>query len=224
MAMHFSIKQIQVDRAKAVVVGATGVAVSVVIFSLIASRALLSQRAYQSRVITEQEKAVKQLRENVKTVNQIKTSYQQFAEQSTNLLGGKPDGQGDRDGDNARIILDALPSKYDFPAVATSLEKILSDRNFKILGLTGTDDEIAQSTNETSGKSAEPIEIPFNFSVLGTYDAIQGLTDVMQRSIRPITIQNISFSGNNSALNLDVSAATYYLPEKQLNFPTKEVK
>ncbi len=221
MATHFSVKHLQVDKANAVVVASSALAMFVVIFSIVACRALLSQRSYQSRVITAQEAAVKQLHDNVKAVDKLKQSYAQFTGQPTNILGANASGPGDSDGDNAKIILDALPSKYDFPALATSLEKILIDRNIKIDSITGTDDEIAQ---DASHDSTVPIEMPFSISVTSSYDSLQGLLDIMQRSIRPINIQALSFSGKNSSLQMNLTAATYYLPEKQLIFPTKVIK
>ncbi len=223
MAVQLSGKRMQIDRAQAVIVGAVSAAAFIVIFSLVASKALLSQRAYQARVTKEQEKAVKQLRENIKNVDQLATSYRQFVSQPNNVIGGSSSGTGDRDGNNAKIILDALPSKYDFPALASSLEKILTDRNFKISNITGSDDEIAQASPQSSA-TPQPVEMPFSFTVTSTYDSIPGLIDIMQRSIRPLNIQKISLSGKNSELQLDVSAVTYYLPEKQLNFPTKVIE
>ncbi len=223
MAVNFSTKRVQIDRAKAVMVGTIAGAVFIVVFSLVASKALLSQRSYQSRVIKEQEKAVKQLRDNIKNVDQLATSYKQFVNQPTNVLGGNTAGQGDRDGDNAKIILDALPSKYDFPAVATSLEKILIDRKFKITNIIGTDDEVAQFSAQSTS-TPEPVEIPFGFTVTGSYDSVQALMDILQRSIRPINVQKITLEGTNNSIDLNLTALTYYLPEKQLNFPTKDVK
>lgn len=223
-ALSFSTKRVQIDKAKTVVVGSVAAASFIVIFSIIASKALLSQRSYQSRVIAKQEKAVKQLRENIKAVDQLETSYKQFINQPNNILGGNPAGQGEKDGDNARIILDALPSKYDFPALTTSLEKILTSKNLKIEAITGTDDEVNQDNQTNSGVTSAPVEMPFKFTVTGTYDSIQSLIDTLQHSIRPLNVQTIGFSGKNSQLRLELGGTTYYLPEKQLTFPTEEVK
>lgn len=221
--MQFSGKRIQIDRAKAVIVGSVGAAVFIFIFSIFACKALLSQRSYQARVTKEQEKAVAQLRANVNSVDKLVTSYKNFAEQPNNILGGNPAGPGEHDGDNARIILDALPSKYDFPALATSLEKILIDRHYKIGSIVGNDDEIAQGSNPATATPI-PVEMPFKFSVETSYDSIKGLMGILQSSIRPFVVQSMSFSGKDSTMQFSVSAVTYYLPEKQLNFPTKVVK
>src|SRR6185436_19057656 len=98
----------------------------ITVFSLMASRGLLGQRSYQARVINEKGKAVKQLQSNVAATKSLVDSYSNFTSLSSNVLGGNPRGTGDKDGDNGKIVLDSLPSKYDFPALTTSLEKILS--------------------------------------------------------------------------------------------------
>src|SRR5689334_22008086 len=131
MATPLSTKRIQVSKATATIVGTIAAAAFIAVFSLIASQALLSQRAYQSRVIAGKEKAKKQLEDNIKAVNVLSTQYKAFIGTSQNIIGGNPSGSGERDGDNARIVLDALPSKYDFPALAASLEKILGGGGYK---------------------------------------------------------------------------------------------
>ncbi len=195
----------------------------IIIFGLIASRALLKQRAYQSRVIVEKDKAKKQLQENIKAAQSLTASYQQFIGAPENVLGGNPNGRGDRDGDNAKIILDALPSKYDFPALATSLDKILSNKAYKIGSITGKDDELNQKTN-SGGAAPVVVDIPFEIDISGSYPAVQSLISVMERSVRPFHVQKVSFSGNDSLMQLTIGAKTFYQPEKTLTITTKEVR
>lgn len=220
--LQLSTKRLQIDKANARLVVITAVAAFVATFSLVASRTLLSQRAYQSRVISQKEKAVRQLNDNVRAVDQLKASYRQFVSTTENVLGGNPAGQGDKDGDNAKIVLDALPSKYDFPALATSLEKILTERNYKIESITGTDDEIAQA--KSTSPEPQPVDMPFEIGVEGTFDSMQSLINVLELSIRPFHIQKFSFSAEDSALALKITGKTYYQPAKDLSITTKVVK
>lgn len=221
--MKFSTKKILVDKANAQIVGMIAGATVVVIFSLVGSRALLSQRSYQSRVITEKEKAVKQLKVNIGTVNSLVDSYNRFISTQSNVLGGNPQGSGERDGDNARIVLDALPSQYDFPALATSLEKLISSPNYTINSITGTDEELSQITTAENTEII-PVEMPFEISVSSTYGASQQLVETLQRSIRPFSIQTMLFDGTDSRMDVTISAKTYYQPEKGLTIKTQEVK
>jgi hypothetical protein len=146
-SLNFSTKRLQINKASATMVLPLTIASFITVFSLVATRALLSQRSYQSRVISEKEKAKKQLKENIVEVEKLRAQYKGFADAPTNVLGGDPRGAGEKDGDNARIVLDALPSKYDFPALATSLEKLLTNGGYKIESIAGSDDELNQQTN-----------------------------------------------------------------------------
>jgi hypothetical protein len=184
---------------------------------------MLQQRSYQAKVIAEKELAVKTLEDNVKAVDTLVIAYKEFIGRPNNVIEGSTAGTGDRDGDNAKIILDALPSKYDFPAIATSLEKILTQQNFAIDSIVGIDDEVAQSTKATS--IPEVVEIPFSFSVSGGYDSINSLLQTLEYSIRPINITKLQFnaSGTNT-VKLSTEAKTYYQSEKKFNVTTKVVQ
>ncbi len=221
--IKLSVKQLQINKANSQMVLIVGIAAFVIIFSLVASKALLSQSHYQKRVISEKSKAVDQLKENIGAVNSLVNSYKDFVSTPQNVLEGDPSGNGDKDGDNAKIILDALPSKYDFPALATSLEKILSEKNFNINSITGTDDEINQQKTPTSA-TPTPIEIPFEISVSGTYSSTKQLIQTLQASIRPIKIQSVSLVAQGNNINTTINAITYYQPTKDLNITSKDIK
>lgn len=221
--LTFSTKRLQISKANAQVMGVIAGASFMVIFSLIATRALISQHGYQSRVIAEKEKAKVQLQENIQATQSLTAAYQQFVSAPENILGGNPTGRGERDGDNAKLILDALPSKYDFPALTASLEKMLSDRTYKIEAITGSDDEVNQQGNASSPNPVAT-EIPFQITVNGSYPAMQNLIGVLEKSIRPIQVQTLEFSGTDSIIKLTVEAKTFYQPEKNLEITTKVVQ
>lgn len=221
----FSTKRLQIDRANARIVAIIALAALLTTFSLVAGKALLDQRSYQARVITEKKKAADQLQQNLAALDSLKTSYSQFVGASENIIGGNPspDSSGDRDGDNAKIILDALPSKYDFPALTSSVEKILRDRNFTFDGIGGSDDEITQADQQTS-VNPEPIEIPFQLSVTSDFNALVRLVKAFELSVRPMQIISLSFSGNDAAATMDLSIKTYYQPGTSLDITTKDVR
>lgn len=218
--IKLSSKRIQIDKANATVVAVVGIAAFVIVASLVFSRALLVQRSYQSKVISAQNKAKKQLKENIDNVSSLKTQYQAFADQAQNIIGGSSKGSGDHDGDNAKIVLDALPSKYDFPALATSLDKMLSSSGAKVTAITGTDDEVAQNQNS----STQTVEIPFTATVEGSYQAIQSTINLLEKSIRPFKMTTFEISGSDNDLTAAISASTYYQPAKTLNIKQQEVK
>ncbi len=222
---RISIKQNLIDKANTSIVAATAAAGFIVVFSLVASVALVSQLRYQSHVISAKKLAVSQLKTDISATKSLVTSYNTFVGSPQNLIGGSadPTSNGPQDGDNAKIVLDALPSSYDFPALATSLDKILTSQNVKILSITGTDDELAQSNNSSSSKPV-PVPMPFQFSVSGDYASIQNVTKVLESSIRPIQVQTLEVTGDQGNLTLNISAQTFYQPAKNLKINTKVVK
>lgn len=217
-----STKRLQINKANATMVAVVSAAAFISVFSLIGAKTLLSQRSYQARVISEKKKALKQLKANNIAATQLISSYQVFVGTPDNVIGGTATGTGDKDGDNAKIILDALPSKYDFPALATSIEKILLSKNHKINAISGTDDELAQSGDADAVPVA--VEMPFEINVSANFASAQELVDILQRSIRPIKIDKLSFSGSDNTLIVNITARTYYQPSKSVQITTKVVK
>jgi len=202
---------------------ATTVAAFVLVFTLVAGKSLLGQMSYQNRVAHQKKIALKHLKDDLAARDSLEQSYKSFTEQNPNVLGGDAKASGDKNGDNAKIVLDALPSRYDFPALTTSLEKLINDQNLKIMGISGTDEEATQAANATS-PNPQPIVMPFQIQVSGSYQSVQNLVDVMQRSIRPFQIQTLELSGDQSNTIARIAAQTYYQPEKNLNITTKVVK
>ncbi len=216
-----STKHLAINKANARVVTMIAIAAFIVGFTLVAARSLLSQRAYQARVIAEKQKAVDQLKANIAAVDNLKASYASFINSPENVLGGSSSGSGEKDGDNARIVLDALPSVYDFPALTTSLEKLLV--GYKINSITGTDDEINQQQN-TESPDPQPVEIPFSISVNGSYGSMANLVTTLDRSIRPFQILTINISGSDNEVQTVINAKTFYQPENNLSITKKDVQ
>lgn len=220
--LRLSAKHLQISKANTMVVIVVAVSAFLTTFSLVAARTILVKRTYQGKVIAEKAKAAKQLEDNIEAVDQLVKSYNAFVDQQENIIKGSSTGQGERDGDNAKIILDALPSSYDFPALATTLEKILTSRNLTDGVISGQDDEVAQNT--PSEAETAPIEMPFQLSASGSYVAMQDLIRDLDISIRPIQIVSIQLSGNEATLSLNINAKTFYQPEKQLKITKKTVE
>lgn len=217
-------KRLAISKSKAQMVAAVSVASFVTVFCLIASKAVLSQNTYQARVISAKEKAHKQLQTNLRAYDSLSTSYRIFDSKNPNVLGGTISGSGDNDGSNSKLILDALPPTYNFPALTSSLEKILADRGLKVSSITGTDDELAQQAN-TSSPTPQPVTMPFTFTVNGAnYTALAQLTDALQHSIRPIQIDTMNLSGGANDMTATFTAHTYYQPAKSLQIDKKVIK
>lgn len=214
-------KYLQISKANSTTVAVVAVSAFIVVFSLVASNSLLKQRSYQARVIEKKKTALNQLVANNQAATELVATYQSFVNQSDNIIGGEAKGKNaDRDGDNAKIILDALPSKYDFPALTSSLEKLLDDENFEINSISGTDNEVDQQ-----GQASDvPIEIPFEIDVTGNYGSAQTLMKFFEKSIRPLKVNQLSLEGSDDQLTITISGVTYYQPAKTLEISKEIVK
>jgi len=221
---EISTKRLEISKANAQMVAVVGVASFITVFCLVASQAVWGQTRYQARVTTKSEVATQQLKENIKAFNNLVSSYSKFDSAPTNVIGGANNGTGDNDGDNAKIILDALPSTYDFPALTSSVEKVLTAENFHISSITGIDDQVNQQTN-ISSPTPQAVSMPFTFSVDdANYTSIQTLIGKLQQSVRPIQIDSIDLTGGANNMTLTVNAHTYYQPSKSLNIVKQVIK
>jgi hypothetical protein len=219
-----STKRLAISKAQAQMVGVVAAAAFVTVFCLIASKSVFGTNQYQGRVTKQKEIAHKQLQQNLSAFDSLVASYKKFDSKSKNVIDGSKTGSGDNDGNNSKIILDALPSTYDFPALTSSVEKILTDRHFKVSGITGVDDQLAQQGNISSA-SPVPTPMPFSFNVDNAgYGSVQDLVKALQASIRPIQIDTLDLEGGTSDMQLTIAAHTYYQPAKSVNISTKVVK
>ncbi len=207
-----SSKHLQIDKANQLILISAAVTTVIVVFSLVADNSLIKQMGYQNKVIGLRSKANTQLATNIKNVTSLKTSYEAFENTNESVIG-----TADK---NSKIVLDSLPSKYDFPALATSLEALINGSGSTIVNITGTDNEAdAQQDSATP----QTVEIPFEVSAKGTFTTAQKLILDMERSIRPFKIASITLSGSDTTLDTKVSAKTYYQPEKRLGVQQKVI-
>jgi hypothetical protein len=219
-----SVKRVAITKANTQVVVTVSVASFIAVFCLLSSYALWGQNAYLAKVISKQQKAHVQLQANLKAAATLSEAYAKFTASNPNAVGGDPNGTGDKDGDNAKIVLDALPSSYDFPALASSLEKLLNSHGLVVTSISGTDDQIAQ---QTAAASPNPQVVPmaFSFSINNaSYDSIKDLVNTLQLSIRPIQIDTMALAGDASSMQVSITAHTFYQPPKAVNITSEVVQ
>ncbi len=223
MADLLTTKRTLIDRANTTVVIVVSMAAFLLVFSAVATKTLVSQAGYQNRVIDAKEQARDQLIADKEAVKKLRKAYDLFISTNPNAIGGDRLGVNKKDGDNAKIVLDALPSSYDFPALATSMESLVATEGVKINSIAGTDDEVAQAANMTSSKP-EPVPMPFELSVSSDYEKVKSVISAFEKSIRPIELLTIDISGDKDGLTMIIGAQTYFQPAKSLNITTKVVQ
>jgi hypothetical protein len=195
---------IKLNKEKSAVVRNLSIATFLLVFGLFASKKLLSLYVYQGRVITTQKTSIANIINDQKVASNVVSAYKTFVNQQINVIGGTSTGTSSTSGNNSKIILDALPQTYDFPAIISSVQVLLNSPGIIVNSLTGTD------SSTIVAQSAQPVSVPISFSVSGSYSSIQNLLSVLNKSITPIDILSVTLSGTDSYLTASVSAQTYY--------------
>ena len=216
----------QINKAKSSLVVVVAVATVITVFCLVSTKTLLSQGAYQRHVINLRHQAVKQLNNSITAANQLVTQFNSVFENNgpANVIGGKNDSSSSAvppDGDNARIVLDALPSSYDFPGLVSSLSKILLADGIQDPAIGGSDGSATISNAPTS--NPQPISIDIPVSGTTNYGNMQKLLKDLERSVRPFNITSLQIGGNNTAMTFNIQMHTYFQPPKSLDISSKVV-
>ncbi len=223
-----SIKHAIIDKANARMFAAIAIAVFVVVFCIFAAKALIDQSIYNNRVISAKSDTLKVLESNKKEADKLHQSYLAFATEPINVLGGSPTGDGPQDGDNATLVLDALPSELDVPAQTTSLEKVLINGGYGVKALGGDDAAYDTDVNKDEAAFAqgqtEPIEYEVPFAATASLESSINLFETLQSSIRPYKITSLSINGGASQLELSIGMVTYYKPAVGLQVSSEVIQ
>ncbi|HVO86107.1 MAG TPA: hypothetical protein VMT23_00025 [Candidatus Binatia bacterium] len=226
-------KALQINKQQSSMMIIVAVATVITVFSLISAKTLLGQAAYQRRVINARHSSAQQLNDDIKNANTLVTQYNNVfigtsdqniighINHSTEVVNGQTIVTAPPDGDNGRIVTDALPTLYNFPALLTSVSKILSDDSIGSPSIGGTD-QSTTADNSPSDKPA-PIKIDLTISGSGTYSGSEKLIKDLERSIRPFDVTHLTLTGNESNLTVDLNVSTYYQPAKTVNITSKEI-
>lgn len=210
---QLSSKHVLVDKANTTVIVTAAIAAAVVVFSLFASKALIDKISYQNKVISKRSSANEQLEKNLDATDQLVASYTAFNDSPESVIGTAES--------NSKVVLDALPSKYDFPALNTSIDGIITGAGMSVESIAGSDQEVSA---EQSSINPQPVAVPFEFTAKGSYEAAQKLITDLQRSIRPFKIISIDFTASEGgAISVTVVGETYYQPAKDLGIENKKV-
>lgn len=219
-------KNPKVGKAANSAIVVLAVSTFIVVFCLVSAKALLVQGAYQRRVVNAKHATVNQLKDNIAAADTLTKQYGSFDNSNPNAIGGKSDVSDNTpppDGKNSRIVLDALPTTYDFPALISSLSKLLDMDGISNKNIGGSDQPASFASQPSSNPQPVTIVgIPLGGS--STYAGIQTLVKDLERSIRPFDVMSIQFNGGEANMSLTLTMNTYYQPAKAITLESKEVK
>lgn len=213
-------KKAQILQANNIAVIWACVAAFVLAFTAISAYKLIGQIAYQNKVLGAKKTALNQLDANLAARDDLVKAYQVFNGGAQNAIGGNPAGTGERDGNNAKIMLDALPSVYDFPQLATSIESLAVSQNVIITSMTGVDDQVTQSQQMGSAQP-QAVAMPFTVAVEGPYAQVQSFVRSLELSIRPIKVTAASFTSGDGKVTAAITAESQYQPARKFQVEKK---
>lgn len=227
MANVLTSKRLQIDRATRLMVISVAVAVFILFFCIFSARSLSTVLSYQNRVISAQSTALNRLKTDISASQQLGIAYAKFNNTSgNNLLGQSVTGTGPNQGNNAKLVLDALPSVNDYPAMVVSLENLFSNQGVSVSGLSLTNTNTTATTAPATTSSAGgAVPIPLSFSVSGPLNNIESFVNHLNQSIIPIQFLQVTYSGaQNNNITMSVTAQVYYQPAIAFNISTEVVK
>lgn len=193
-------------KANSTVFISVAIASVLVVFSAVSLRFLWERKSYNERVITAKTAARDSLQSNLDNLNNLKGQFTELDKSSST---------------NSKIILHALPPNYDYAALASSLESLSQRANVSFSGSVGADNSANAVANSIT---STPIEIPLSINVTGDYDKITSYIQLLETSIRPISIKSVSYSGTNSDLEASIQAVTYYQPARNLDVSRSKIQ
>jgi hypothetical protein len=214
---NFSSKHVAIDKSMAQTLIAISVTVFILVFCLIASKAVLANYHYQSKVLNAAKDARTKLNNDITAYNGLAQAYVNFNNQNPNVLGAPVTGNSNN---NTQVVLNALPAEYDYAALTTSLYYILSSNNLNTDGTVSVDN--SQVAASSSGSA--PVSVPVGFDISSIdVNGARSFLQYLSQVTRPISVDSMTISGDVSNISLNIQAHTYYQPATSLDITQKAV-
>ena len=207
---HSQIRQASTQTFVAVAVSSVVVSMSIVMLNI-----LWETSKFNSSVHDAQGVAKDILETNIEAAKPLQESFDRL-EISGNLIPTQADNKK-----NSEVILDALPSKFDFPELAASISNLAKVSSVELKSFRGTDIG-SDATQSSPSPVAE--QIPFTMEVEGSYSAVAKFLLNMENSIRPIKTLSLDLSGTDNKLRATINAETSYQPAFDLKIQKRTVQ
>ncbi len=203
---------------------------AVVGIAAVGSVFLFQKAVFNEKVLAAKSETVSTLRDNNKAISELEDKIREM-----NTNQALTDSMAPNQTQPIRVVLDALPSDANSPALGASLqEKFLNDPALLIESLVvesvdGVETQSADDVEDadaSASEGAQTYEIPFSFSVSADLSNVNALRDVLQkleRSIRAVHITTLKLEAQPSRLLLSVEGKAFYHPAKTVDLKEKPV-
>lgn len=180
---------------------------------------LFRQAAFNQKIISAKASTQTTLANNIDNAKQLKEKVDNLLA-DTNLASVRAN-PGDS---TLKVVLDALPTREDQSAFASSLQQVVLPKSGIQLSELSTIGSVVGDVAPEAGAVTTAKTINFNFGATGNYDQIKTMLHDLERTIRPIDATAINLEGTDSTLRITVEGVTYYLPERTVELGKKEIK
>lgn len=208
---------------------------AVVGIAVVASLFLVQKMAFNEKVLAEKSRTASTLEKNNGAVEELQNQIRKL-NTNDSLRGNMV--VTDKDAQPVQVVLDALPATANSSAFGASLQQRFLQVDGIRLEMLNVDpvpdaevsffgEDSSQSTDTAlSEDSEDQYRVHFRFEVStnkGNEAALKNLLVRLGRSIRPITLTNLSVEAQADSLTLKAEGHTYYRPARTVDLKDKVV-
>lgn len=212
-------KRQQIELAGKAVFIWVAIAAVAVSLAIVALQFLYQQWSFNNTVLDAKNKASSTLRQNVAAADKLKQNVNQLVG-DTNLASIRAAGSDS----NLQVVLDALPSRADVTALATSVQQVIAPHSGVSLESITVPTEAEDSSTVSTDTTVGPIEQKFTVVVTGSYDKIHSFVQDLEKTIRPMKVVAMTLNGTDNSLRSSIDVITYYQPSKTVNITKKVIR
>lgn len=217
-----------IDQAGKMVFLWVAAASIVAAITIVLSQFMITKAMFNNKVLTEKYATERTLKNNVNVAEELKSEVQKLIG-DTNLTSvrAKPTDN------NLKVVLDALPTKGEPLALGSSMQLVVLQRSGVTIESLATDDEIAAAaegdaagvvTGSPTSPPSQPQEIPFTFTIIGSFEQVRNALADIEKTIRPIHVTAMTVEGSDASLKVTAQAKAYYQPSKSVKLQKKTIQ
>ena len=216
-------KRTQISKTNRIMLLWVAGASVVVGVGLVATIYLVQRLVFNEKVLAEKSNTISILEKNNKIVPDLETQIR-VLDTNANLAKVKANPSDQ----NIQVILDALPSEANSPALGASLQyKLLagidglSIESLQVNPVVGVESDISDGVVEAEGSGEN--EITFQFAVTGNQSALKQVLTNLERSIRAIEITSLRIENQGTKQLMTVQGKAFYEPARTVKLYNKVV-
>ena len=222
-------KRQQIDKAGKMMFLWVAGASAIVAIALVGSYFLFQKMVFNEKVLAEKRSTISTLKANNEAVPDLQDNIRVLS--TSDVLSKVKASQEDS---NLQVVLDALPADGNSLAFGASLQQELlggidglaieSTIIDPVAGVELMNEDEEHTIDATADEEGTENRINFRFTVIGSDQALREALQRLERSIRPISITNVSSEAAGNELRMTAQGFTSYQPARTIELKDKTVK